>query len=70
MGNLIGWRTVVFNTIIVLLAGVRMQYPDMVLPDDEEVAKYVDAVFLLIAGSGNLWLRFVTKGPVGEKPNA
>lgn len=62
-----GYRTVIFNSILAIVALVRIIFPDTVLPSDEELTKILEAIWAAIVIIGNVGLRFVTKGPVGVK---
>lgn len=61
-----GYRTIIFNLLMALLAAVRVLWPDC--PTDEEVIKYFDAAWVVLMPVGNLILRkWFTKGPIGVK---
>ena len=63
-----GYRTVIFNLVLAVIALFRMFFPDVVLPADDEINKIFEAIWAVIAIGGNLGMRiFVTKGPVGVK---
>lgn len=68
--NITGWRTIIFNAIGVIIATIRVSNPDFAVPDDAVIGQYVDAALLLIGAAGNIYLRYKTTTPVGEKPNA
>jgi hypothetical protein len=60
-----GYRTIFFNLIMAATAIARSLYPEIV-PPDEEITKFFDAIWAVVIIGGNIWLRiFITKGPVG-----
>jgi hypothetical protein len=61
-----GYRTIIFNLIMALAAVARIVYPEMI-PTDEELSKFFDAIWAVVMVGGNLGLRVITKGPVGVK---
>lgn len=61
-----GYRTIIFNLLMSLLAVLRVLWPDF--PADEDVIKYFDAAWVVLMPVGNLILRkWFTKGPSGVK---
>jgi hypothetical protein len=63
-----GYRTVIFNAIMALLALVRALFPDLIGLSEDEIRTIFDAIWPAIIVLGNIGLRvFVTKGPVGMK---
>lgn len=45
---------------------VRAQFPDMILPPDEEITKMFSTIWSAITIIGNIILRLITKGPIGN----
>jgi hypothetical protein len=69
--SLIGYRTIVFNVIMGLLAFAKQQGWITAVPDASIINQFMDAVLNNlpeIIAAGNVLLRFITKGPVGVKP--
>jgi len=67
--RLVGWRTVIVNTILVVVGAFRVKNPGASLPDDATILALVngilDAIFSLPgAGVINILMRiFLTKTP-------
>ena len=62
-----GYRVLIFNAALAILALVRAIWPGMLQLSDEDFTRLFDAIWMLLAVAGNFGLRFVTKGPVGVK---
>lgn len=65
-----GFRTVIFNIVMVIVMVIKAVYPESELPDEETVASTVDAVEVAIGmvwSTGNLILRAVTDSPIFKK---
>lgn len=70
MKALQGWKTVVFNSIMGLIALVHVINPGAELPGQEAVQGVVDngeALFTVILAVGNVILRAVTSSPIFQK---
>jgi hypothetical protein len=63
---MVGYRTILFNLVMAAAAAARAIYPE-IMPSDEEISRFFDAIWAVIMISGNLGLRIVTRGPVGVK---
>jgi hypothetical protein len=63
-----GWRTIVFNiaSILVLVAGIILQYLDQLGLDDRTVA-LVGMALTIFNAVTNIYLRAITTTPMGEK---
>jgi hypothetical protein len=65
-----GYKTVVFNVIMGLIALVKALNPDAVLPGEEEVNQGIDGFLLslgLVWGVGGVILRAITSSPIFRK---
>ena len=63
-----GYRTIIFNAIMAVLALVRAVFPDLIGVSEDEIKAIFDAIWPALIVLGNLGLRiWATKGPVGMK---
>lgn len=65
-----GYRTVIFNVVMVLIAIVKAFNPDAVVPDTEAISHGVDQFLLgfgLLWAIGGITLRAVTSSPIFKK---
>ena len=71
--NLVGYRTIIFNVLMVIFYYAHRAGWIPSMPEHAMVYAGIDILLNNIPAlwaAGNVWLRFLTKGPVGEKPNA
>lgn len=65
-----GWKTVVFNVIMAIIAGVKIVNPDAEQPDAAAVQGALDVsneALLAITAVGNVILRAFTSSPIFKK---
>jgi hypothetical protein len=65
-----GWKTVLFNAVMVVIALVTTLNPDAEKPDAAAVQGAIDtgeAAFATIWGVGNVILRALTNSPIFKK---
>jgi hypothetical protein len=55
-----GWRTLIFNAVTILVAGVQVVDPSLMGPQGIMITTLVNAF-------GNMVLRMLTTTPVGQK---
>ena len=56
-----GWKTTIFNVLVVVIAGIEAGTYNDLIPDNYE------ATLLAIVGAINLVLRALTNTPIGSK---
>jgi hypothetical protein len=62
-----GWRTVAFNvvTLLTVMAGVVLQYVDM-LGLEDSTAAMIGLSLTMFNAVANIWLRSITTTPMGK----
>lgn len=62
-----GWRTIIFNvvTVIVTMSGIFLQYIGELGLTDRQAA-VAGIVMTLINTFGNMYLRYITRTPMGK----
>lgn len=64
---LTGYRTIIFNVLMMVLMLIKGFFPDFVIPKEDLLIQGIDGALILgglIWGAGGIWLRFKTKEPV------
>lgn len=70
MQSLKGFKTVIFNLIMMVIMAVRLLNPEAELPDDasvDAVAQALDGTIATAWGIGNMLLRAITTSPIFTK---
>ena len=70
MRTLKGFRTLIFNALMSIVMLVNLWDPGADMPGANEVGTLIDTADAFITGvwgAGNIFLRFITTTPVGEK---
>lgn len=70
MGKLKGWKTILFNIIMIGFALVAVLNPEAVLPGEAAVKENIQALETVVVffwGVGNVILRAVTNSPIFKK---
>ena len=65
-----GFKTVIFNGAMALVAVWKIYFPEQEMPGEVEVQQAVDVfwqIFSAVAVAGNIALRAVTKTPIFRK---
>ncbi len=65
-----GYKTVVFNAALALVAIWKIYYPEQEMPGEMEIERAVDVfweIFSAVAVVGNVGLRAVTTTPIFKK---
>lgn len=65
-----GYKTVIFNLIMLIIAALRIMSPESVLPSDVDVNQWLnglDALLVLTITLGNMILRAITDSSVFKK---
>lgn len=62
-----GYRTVVFNCIMLVFLVVRVLNPEVIVPDTDQINEWlngIDAGILALTTIGNIILRAITSAPI------
>ena len=65
-----GYKTIAFNLVMTIVAGVAVLNPDAIMPSEANITGSIDALetaFVGVWGVGNLILRAVTSSAVFKK---
>lgn len=65
-----GYKTVIFNLIMLVIAAIRIMSPESILPSDADINQWLnglDALLVLTVTLGNMILRAITDSTMFKK---